>query len=127
MTILDIITSPWGIAIGVLTIIQLTPIKINPWSSLIKWIGHALNKEVIEQLSMDKADTRRYRILRFDDELRHNQLHSKEHYNQILEDITEYEHYCEDNPKYKNNKAVLAIENIKKSYKRCSANNTFLN
>ena len=74
----------------------------------------------------DKATTCRYRILRFDDEIRHGTRHSKEHFDQILEDITEYERYCNDHPDYKNNKAVLAIENIKRVYQLCTNEGSFL-
>ena len=41
------------------------------------------------QCSSDQgmAYTWRYRILRFDDEIRHGEKHSKEHFDQIIEDI----------------------------------------
>lgn len=77
-------------------------------------------------MTQDKATTSRYRILRFADEIGHGIKHSKEHFDQILEDITEYERYCNDNPDYKNNKAVLAIENIKRVYQICTNEGTFL-
>ena len=32
-----------------LSLIEVSPIKINPWSRLAKIIGHALNAEVLEQ------------------------------------------------------------------------------
>ena len=88
-----------------------------------------------EQRKMDKlqksndegmALTWRYRILRFDDEVRHDDKHTKEHFDQILEDITKYERFCKDNPDFENNKASLAIDNIKKVYKKCTDEGTFL-
>lgn len=66
------------------------------------------------------------RILRFDDEVRHDDKHTKEHFDQILEDITKYERFCKDNPDFENNKASLAIDNIKKVYKKCTDEGTFL-
>lgn len=72
------------------------------------------------------ATTCRYRILRFDDEIRHGEHHSKEHFDQILDDITAYEQYCKDHPDYKNNRAVMAIENIKRVYQQCTTDGTFL-
>lgn len=45
---------------------------------------------------------------------------------QILEDITKYERFCKDNPDFENNKASLAIDNIKKVYKKCTDEGTFL-
>lgn len=70
--------------------------------------------------------TWRYRILRFDDEIRHDEKHTKEHFDQILEDITNYEQHCRTHPNFENNKAVLAIENIKKVYQKCTEEGTFL-
>ncbi len=84
----------------------------------IKGIAHTIEE--------DKADVCRYRILRFNDEILHDVKHSKEHFDQVLDDITEYEQYCENHPEYENNKAVLAIENIKRIYQKCSDENTFL-
>lgn len=125
MTLKDVVTSG-GIIFLILTIIQIAPIQINPWSKLARLIGHALNGEVMDKLNVYEANTRRYRILRFDDEIRHSQKHTKEHFDQIMEDITEYERYCTSNPNYKNNKAVLAIENIKATYMTCAQTNNFL-
>lgn len=86
--------------------------------------------QAIAALRKEGKETRiiscRYRILRFDDEIRHDEKHSKEHFDQILDDITEYEKYCEKNPDFKNNKAVLAIKNIKRIYQNCANEGTFL-
>lgn len=72
------------------------------------------------------AYTWRYRILRFDDEIRHDEKHTKEHFDQILEDITKYEKYCRAHPDFPNNKAVLAIKNIKDVYRKCTDESSFL-
>lgn len=72
------------------------------------------------------ALTWRYRILRFDDEIRHEVRHTKEHFDQIMEDITDYENYCRDHPDFPNNKAKFAIINIKNIYEQCVRENSFL-
>lgn len=72
------------------------------------------------------ALTWRYRILRFDDEIRHDEKHTKEHFDQILEDITKYERYCKDHPEFPNNKALFAIKNIKSVYEKCVKEGSFL-
>ena len=77
-------------------------------------------------IAENEATTCRYRILRFNDEILHGQRHTKEHFDQILEDITRYEKYCEGHPEYENNKAVLAIDNITRVYRKCSDENAFL-
>ena len=76
--------------------------------------------------SRDNATTCRYRIIRFNDELLNNKLHTKEHFDQILDDIDDYEDYCKQDPAYKNSKAVMAIRHIQQVYQRCNEEGTFL-
>lgn len=90
-------------------------------------------ENVIDELSTLKrtvgdnnATTCRYRIIRFDDEIRHDEKHSKEHFDQIIEDIDNYEEYCNSHPEYRNNKAELAMKNIKRTYQKCEDNQSFL-
>ena len=126
MTLQDILVSGGGILILLLTIIQITPLKLNPWSVVAKALGKALTVDVLEKLDENSASTCRYRLIRFDDELRHNVKHTQEHFDQILDDITTYERYCKEHPNYPNSKAVLAIENIKSTYIKCREENSFL-
>ena len=49
----------------------------------------------------------------------------KEYYDEILSDIDKYEHYCLNHPEYPNNKAMLSIENIKKTYADLLERNDF--
>ena len=120
----------------VMSLVEVSPIKINPWS----FLGNMLNKGVIDKmdkLENDVADvkkevaessavTSRYRILRFDDEILHEVRHTKEHFDQILLDIDVYEGFCEEHPDFKNNLAVMAIRHIKHVYQKCSTDNSFL-
>lgn len=50
MSIQEILTAGGGTLIVLLTLVQIAPIKLNPWSAIVKWIGHALNAEVLEGL-----------------------------------------------------------------------------
>lgn len=68
----------------------------------------------------------RQRILRFGDEVRHGQNHSEEHYNDILEDITSYESYCDTHPNFKNQKAQSTIKIIVQAYEGHMKKNDFL-
>lgn len=78
------------------------------------------------EIGQSEATACRYRILRFNDEILHEQRHTKEHFDQILDDITRYEKYCDEHPEYENNKAILAIKNVKRVYQKCSDENSFL-
>ena len=69
----------------------------------------------------------RIRILRFNDELLVAESgHSKDYFDQILMDIDEYESYCEEHPKFKNNMTMFAVDNIKRCYHECLTKHTFL-
>lgn len=128
----------------VLTLIQIAPVKINPWSTIGKFLRNALNKDVLEEIEKqgevlkqhgeaiakqnedinamryenekNKAEESRYRIIRFDDEVRLSQKHSREHFNQIIDDIDEYEKFCKQHTDFQNNKAVMACAHIKNIY-----------
>lgn len=126
MSITDLCWTVFVLIAFLLSCIQIAPIKINPWSKIARAIGRAFNGDVMDRLEEYEANNNRYKILRFDDEIRHDVLHTKEHFDQILDDITEYERYCVDHPKYKNNKASLAIDNIRHTYAKCGTEHTFL-
>ena len=127
----------------VLSLVEISPIKINPWSGL----GSLINKPLIERMDKQEKSTAelmseisqirkevnensatsaRYRILRFDDELLHDIKHTKEHFDQILVDIDIYEKFCARNPDFRNNLATMAISHVKNVYQRCITDNSFL-
>lgn len=137
MNLQEIITGG-GISLFVLlTIIQIAPVKINPWGAIAKAFGRAVNAEVLKELAEMKAtqketreklkahidmddermaDVHRTRILHFNNELLREIDHTKEEFIEALADIDEYEQYCKDHPNYKNNRAVHAVANIKRVY-----------
>lgn len=67
-----------------------------------------------------------YRILHFNDELLHGIKHSKEHFDQTLSDITEYDSYCAKHPDFKNQITIHATKNILQTYDKCTAEASFL-
>lgn len=73
-----------------------------------------------------EAKDARIRILRFGDECSHEVRHSREHFEQVIEDVDAYEIYCRDHPDFKNNKATLTIKLIKDTYQRRLLNNDFI-
>lgn len=139
-TILSAIVSGFIALLGGATIIQISPIKINPWTWVAKAIGRAINAEVISKVDRLESDIQavkveveeheaksaRVRILRFGDELLHNVKHSQEHFNQILLDITEYEEYCTKHPEFRNNVTGITTKRIKATYEKCLEEHSFL-
>jgi hypothetical protein len=73
-----------------------------------------------------EAKDARIRILRFGDECSHEVRHSREHFEQVIEDVDAYETYCREHPDFKNNKAVLTIKLIKDTYQCRLLNNDFI-
>ena len=129
-----------GAVIIIMTLIQITPIKINPWSWIAKKIGRAINGEVLDEVQTVKkelADHKakseerhatlcRAHILRFGDDVLHGIPHSKEGYDNILLDIDSYEEYCDNHPGYKNNVAIETIKHIKNTYQKHLQEDSFL-
>ena len=83
--------------------------------------------DCMEAAAADReAKDARIRILRFGDECSHEVRHSREHFEQVIEDVDAYETYCRDHPTFKNNKATLTIKIIKDTYQRRLVNNDFI-
>lgn len=83
-------------------------------------------KAHIEANEMEAVQSARVRILRFADECRREEKHSKEFFDSVLDDIDLYEHYCEAHPKFKNNKTVASTKIIKDLYKECVLGDKFI-
>ena len=143
MTLEEILLGGGIVAIG-LSLIEVSKLKINPWSAIgkgLKWlmraIGRGLNAEVLDKLealetgqkdTKDKleahialddqreADKTRAAILKFNNELLREIPHTKEEFVDILAKKDAYEDYCDTHPNYKNSRAVHAIANIERVY-----------
>ena len=129
------------------SIFEVSKIEINPWSALFGYIGRAINKDVLAKVDAleiqvlkiqedadardAKADEReakaaRSRILRFGDECLHDVKHSKEHFDEIMRDIQEYETYCDTHPHFENNTAIHTINLINEIYHDRMRDHSFL-
>ena len=141
MTLNEILAGLWGglpYAGGglfiLLTLVQLAPIKVNPWSWLAKTIGKAMGiaaieKKLDEHIATDDkrdADSHRVKILQFNNELLRSIDHTKEEFIEVLAESDAYERFCKDHPDYPNNRAVMAIENIRENYKERLKKHDFL-
>ena len=129
-----------GVVALVSVFIEITPVKINPVSKFLAWLGRKINGEVISKVdklesqitAMQKVNDEqeaincRYRILRFGDEVKHGTRHSQEHFEQILADIDAYEIFCKDHKDFKNNKTRVTTERILDVYRECVETDDFL-
>lgn len=90
------------------------------------------SKKILEAIQKinNKIDQRtaigcRIRILKFMDEIIEGWEHSKDSYNQIMRDITDYLQYCDNHPDFLNHQTDATIEHIKKDYEQRLATNDF--
>lgn len=56
MNLNEVILSGGGALLVAMTLIQIAPIKVNPWSSIAKAVGRAINSDVLEELKEVKKD-----------------------------------------------------------------------
>ena len=129
----------WTIATlaAVSTVVQISPIKFDPWTWLARKIGRSINGEVLEKVDEVKdaqvaarkrldehiraddernADLHRARILQFNNELLRDIPHTREDFIEVLAEIDYYDRYCKAHPEYENHRAVHAIANIERVY-----------
>lgn len=98
-----ILANPTFSLIGTVTIIQIAPIKINPWTRLFamvkKWIGITELEGKITNLTKDlldeKVNNKRWNILAFGNSCRQGRTHTKEEWDHVLSELSWYEVYCE--------------------------------
>lgn len=139
------------IAFILFTIVEVAPIKLNPWSKLIKWFSTIANENLMNKMDsleekMNEMDHRfsgeitkinnkmeiqdimnvRIRILRFGNEVKNKVKHTEEHFYEILQDIDTYELYCDSHKNFKNNRCDATIKIIKETYDDRIKNNDFL-
>ena len=132
---------------AILTLVQLAPVNINPWTALARLVGKAVNGDVLiklDELGRAQQETRRHldghiladgqrdadahraQILRFNNELLRDIPHTKEEFVEILNSIDVYERFCSVHPAYRNNRAVHAIANIGRVYDERLQSHDFL-
>lgn len=142
--LVEIIKDNQGTIISVLMLtsifVEISPIKINPLSALIKWIGDALNKDTRAQLSsiseklgdvserIDKIEINDMRstILDFANSCMNERKHTKEEFEHIIDLHTQYEDTISKR-NMKNGRVDLAFKYISDLYTNCLNENSFLN
>lgn len=97
------------IFLGLSAIIEIAPIKINPWSKMFRWVGNIILSELrtdFNELSTEmmtfkreqeakNANDMRWAIINFANSCRRGEQHSKDAWRHVLNQISEYEDYTE--------------------------------
>ena len=147
MTLSDILFGSGGAVAALLTLLEVSRIKVNPWSAIAKALGRAFNGDVLKKLeSMEAtqtetrkklddhirqdadraADMHRARILRFNNELLQSKPHTREEFIDILAEIDAYRTHCREYEDYPNSRATHAMANIERVYDDRLAKQDFL-
>ena len=50
MSLKEILLNGGGLLLLLMTVIQIAPIQINPWSAIAKWLGKAIYTDVLHEL-----------------------------------------------------------------------------
>jgi hypothetical protein len=129
-----------------LTMIQISPIKWNPWDSIFSWFGKKINKNISDQLNetnknvksiqeeldehiqrsrQKEIDDTRNEILDFANACMNHRRHTQEQFKFIISQCDKYELYMEQY-RMKNGVITSAITEIKTIYQKCIQENSFL-
>ena len=90
----------WGLAFIVLllSLIQISPLKLNPWDRVLGWLGKKLNGAQLaalqKQVNTLWINNHRQTLLTFARECRSDIYHSPEEWAHVLNVAEEYEQYC---------------------------------
>lgn len=131
--------NPSFILFGGITLIQITPIKIDPWTKLMKWLGEVLSGNMQKQLNDLTADTEsikrdldnkitndmRWNILDFSNSCKNDRCHTKEEWYHVISQIAEYENLIE-NKKIVNGVMEEESKYLKELYQERCQKNDFL-
>lgn len=114
------------------TFVEIVPIKINPISSLLTWMGDKINGNLKHQLNdisnrvaNIEINDMRSTILDFANSCMNQRKHTQEEFNHILDLYKQYEDMIEANH-LTNGQMDIAYEYIKDLYARSLKENSFL-
>ena len=134
------------VLVGLSALIQITPIKINPWTALFKWIGDKVNEDLRNQVGglnekinnlskdidtlgkqrkEDEKDRIRWEMLDFANSCRNGRRHTKDEYLHIIELNDKYKKLLKETND-KNGVFEVEYEYIKELYKERQEKNDFL-
>lgn len=146
LTIGEIIGDSALLIFALASIIEITPIKWDPLTSILSWFGNRLNKNIQkdvkgltesfneqakkvdaldEKIDMNEIDHIRWEILNFANSCRHDQRHSKDEFEHIINLHQKYGEILESRH-LKNGLISLEYEYIEDIYRRRLEKNDFL-
>ena len=145
MNLIDVMDLKTGVSVGVaillffMTIVQIAPIKLNPWDKILTWLGNHMNADIVKRVDVieakldehikDSSDERirkvRADILSFGNSCMNGRKHTKEEFEFVISECDQYERYIE-RTQSKNGVATATIAEIRRLYKKGLHDNSFL-
>lgn len=138
--VFDWLLDNWAtLTVVVSVFFEITPIKLNPIKALLRWIGKAINGEVIQRMSgvetrldeqrksidENEMDRIRWEVFDFANECRNHIRHTKDEFQHIIDLNAKYhallERYDEENGVFD-----AEYQYILELYHKCQYENDFL-
>jgi len=133
-----ILVNPGVTVFGVLTIFQIVPLRNDPWTHLLRWIGDIINGGVKAQINdldskidknrklseEDRAEDMRWDIRKFAASCKYGAHHTNEEWRHIIAQLERYEHHVD---KYNISNGVIKEETkyLRKLYEERNNKNDF--
>ncbi|MCR4695898.1 MAG: hypothetical protein K5654_01150 [Lachnospiraceae bacterium] len=145
MSIIDMIGIKSGVSIGIcliaiaMTLIQIAPIKLNPWDRILTWLGNHMNADIVKRVDVieakldehirESSDERirkvRADILDFGNACMNGRPHTKEEFEFVISECDQYEKHIEKTGG-KNGVATATITEIRRLYEKGLHDNSFM-
>ena len=138
--VIDWLLDNWAtLTVAVSVFFEITPIKVSPIKAVLRWIGRAVNSEVLQRISgletradeqrksidYNEMDRIRWEIFDFANECRNHVRHTKDEFQHIIDLNSKYHALLE---KYGEENGVFdaEYEYILELYHKCQHENDFL-
>ena len=145
MSIMDMISIRTGVSAGIciiavlMTLIQIAPIKLNPWDRILTWLGNHMNADIVKRVDVieakldehikESSDERirkvRADILDFGNACMNGRPHTKEEFEFVISECDQYEKHIEKTGS-RNGVAAATIAEIRRLYEKGIHENSFL-
>lgn len=117
------------LSIIIMTLIQITPLKLNPWDFILGWIGDRLNSHIVKKVDVldekltehikesrdSSVKRKRQRILQFVEEGMDGKRYTKETFEFMMKECDDYEKYIKEH-EIKNGVIEASITEIRRRY-----------
>ena len=113
-------------------LVEVTPIKVNPLSWLLKWVGSKVNGEMLKRIDKLEAnvdtnemDRIRWEVLDFANSCRNGRRHTQDEFEHIITLVKKYEGLLKKCGK-ENGVFEMEYKYIVKLYEKCQQTNDFI-